>query len=241
MIAGGDEAGGLARGVVGSAGRAHHVRRLAVLRAQHRPVRWPAPVGRLGLHVQQPRPGAGRGFPYRLDDDLRVRPVRARRRRSDQRVRVATAGQHAARDHCSMGPVHRRPDRRGFPRLPRHHHLSLRRSAPRGRGNSGHRGAGRHHLGEDRPRPLLGGGALAGIVAQPAAHRPHGRDDLRLYRLRRFRGGGRAGRGGHECAPLRPGEHRRRRRRDRDLLPARGLRRSIRPGAARDRGLHRPG
>ena len=192
MMAGNDEAGGLARGVVGSArtiafgtsivAPSASAATVLVLVVAYAGFASPlvvlitfagslccalsigqfaaAAVGRLGLHVQQPRPGSGRGFPDRLDDDLRVRPVRARRCRSDQRVRVATAGQHAARDHRSLGPVHRRPDRRGFRRLPRHHHLSLRRSAPRGRGNSGHRGAGHHHLGEDRPSPLLGGGAL---------------------------------------------------------------------------------
>ena len=107
MIAGSDEAGGLARGVVGSArtiafgtsivAPSASAATVLVLVVAFAGFASPLVVlitfagslccalsigqfaGRLGLHVQQPRPGSGRGFPDRLDDDLRpssARPAR---------------------------------------------------------------------------------------------------------------------------------------------------------------------
>ena len=67
MMAGDDEAGGLARGVVGSARTIAFGTSIVAPSASAATVlvlvvAYASCVGRLGLHVQQPRPGSGRGF-----------------------------------------------------------------------------------------------------------------------------------------------------------------------------------
>ena len=70
--------------------------------------------------------GPDRRLPDRLDDDLRLRPVRARWHRADQRVRVSAAGWHGGLDGAGLGAVPGHPGRRRAGRLPGHQHLILR-------------------------------------------------------------------------------------------------------------------
>ena len=158
-------------GAVGGHGRGGLPARPRDPADRRRLVRRPAAVGRLGLHVQQPRPGSGRGFPDRLDDGLRVRAIRPGGHRADQRVHIAASGRDPSCGRQRLGAFRDHRGSGGPGGIPGHQDVNF------GRPGSRHR-RGRRHRRAALPVALVDvlDDALALIAARPG--RPHPTDSI---------------------------------------------------------------